>query len=73
MKLKNKYLYRSHISEKKFREILRYFCEDVDATKTTTFTKLQRKTINQVFGKMRIRMFELCQSEEKMFGEIGVM
>ena len=31
MTLKNKYLHRSHISEKKFREIVRYFSEDLDA------------------------------------------
>lgn len=72
MTLKNRYLYHSHISEKKFREILRCFCEDLDATRTATFTKIQRKTINQIFGKVRIRMFDLCQSEEKMSGEIEV-
>ena len=72
MTLKNKYLYRSHISEKKFREILRYFCEDLDATKTASFTKMQRKTINQIFGKMRLRIFDLCQIEEKFSGEVEV-
>ena len=72
MKLYNKYLYRSHISEKKFREILRCFCEDLDATKTASFTKVQRKTVNQIFGKMRIRIVELCQREEKFSGEIEV-
>ena len=72
MTLKNRYLYRSHISEKKFREILRCFCEDLDATKTGTFTKIQRKTINQIFGKVRLRIFDLCQIEEKFSGEIEV-
>lgn len=72
MKLKNKYLYRSHISEKKFREILQYFCTDLDATKTASFTRIQRKTINHIFGKMRIRICKLCQREEKFFGEVEV-
>lgn len=72
MTLKNKYLHRSHISEKKFREIVRYFSEDLDATKTATFTHIQRKTVNQLFGKMRQRIFDFCQIEEKFSGEVEV-
>ena len=72
MTLKNKYLYRSHISEKKFREVLRYFCEDIDATKTASFTKIQRKTINLLFGKIRKQIYTLCQIEEKFSGEVEV-
>ena len=72
MTLKNKYLYRAHISEKKFREILRWFCEDLDATKTASFSKVQRKSVNQLFAKMRTRIFDLCQKEEKFSGEIEV-
>lgn len=53
MKIRNKYLYRSHISEKKSREILECFCEDLDATKTASFTNIQRKTISQIFRKIR--------------------
>ena len=72
MTLKNKYLYRSHISEKKFREVLRYFCEDIDATKTASFTNIQRKTINLLFGKIRKQIYTLCQIEEKFSGEVEV-
>ncbi len=72
MKLWNKYLYRSHISEKKFREILRLLCEDLDATRIASFTKVQRKTINRILTKIRLRIFDLCQSEEKLSGEIEV-
>lgn len=72
MKLRNKYLYRSHISEKKFREILQCFCKDLDATKTASFANIQRKTINQIFRKIRVRMFELCQQDDKFSGEVEV-
>ena len=45
-KLKNKYIVRSRISEKKFREILKYFTQDVEATKIAEFTNISEKTIN---------------------------
>jgi hypothetical protein len=36
MTVKNKYINRSHISEKKFREILKSFVKDFTVTETTT-------------------------------------
>jgi len=72
MKAQNKYLYRSHLTEWKFRQILRLFCEDLDATKIASFTQIQRKTVNRILTKVRLRVFDLCQSEEKLSGEIEV-
>ena len=37
--VKNKYIVRSRISEKKFREILKYFAEDIEASKISNLTK----------------------------------
>ncbi len=68
----NKYLYHSHITEKKFREILGLFYQDLDATKIASFTRVQRKTINRVLLKIRLRIVALCQSEKKLSGEIEV-
>lgn len=59
--MKNKYLFKSHISERKFREILRYFSQDFDATKTSFLTGLTRKTVNRLYHKFRLR---ICQFEE---------
>lgn len=72
MMLKNKYLYHSHISEKKFRQILRLFCQDFDATKISLLTGISRKTINKIMEKMRKRICYLCQKEEKFSGEIEI-
>ena len=44
--MKNKYIVRSRISEKKFREILKYFTQDVEATKIAEFTNISEKTIH---------------------------
>ncbi|CAC9960102.1 hypothetical protein BHECKSOX_61, partial [Bathymodiolus heckerae thiotrophic gill symbiont] len=46
MKVKNKYVNRSRISEKKFREIIKYFSLDLNAVQIKELTGLSRQTIN---------------------------
>ena len=72
MRLLNKYHYRSHISEQKFRYLIRLFCDDLDATKIALFTRLQRKTVNKILLMVRLRIVQLCNNEEKLSGEIEV-
>lgn len=72
MKPKNKYLFHSHISEKKFRQVVEYFCLDIDASKTAIQTGLQRKTVNKLFMIFRQRMVYLCETGGKMTGEVEV-
>ena len=47
MKVKNKYVTRSRISEKKFRQIILLFSENLNATKICRLTRLSRQTINK--------------------------
>ena len=49
--MKNKYIVRSRISEKKFREILKYFTEDIEATKIANLTRISRISINKILKK----------------------
>jgi len=51
----NKYILRSRISEKKFREILRLFCLNIEAKQTAE--------INKIFDKIRDRIVEYCEQE----------
>jgi transposase len=60
--MKNKYIIRSRISEKKFREILRLFCIDIEATKVSEITGVSRPTINKIFDRIRERIAEDCQA-----------
>ena len=48
--MKNKYIIRSRISEKKFREILWYFSADIEAVKIAEFTDISETTINLVLA-----------------------
>src|SRR3989338_9193750 len=70
--MKNKYLFKSHISQAKFIEILKYFSQDFNATKTSSLTSISRVTINRIFDKIRTRIINLVDQEEKLFGEIEV-
>jgi transposase len=69
---KNKYLNHAHISEHQFRQVLKCFCEDETASKTSTKTKISRPTINKLFNKFRLRIVELSKLESPFSGEIEV-
>lgn len=69
--MKNKYIKRSRISEAKFREVLKYFSFDLDASKTAKISGLNRNTINKIFHGIRQRIFLALQiASEKFSGEI---
>ena len=71
--MKNRYIIKSHISERKFREILRYFSQDFDATKTSILTKSTRKTINRLYHRFRLRIYQIEEGDSgKIKGEIEV-
>ena len=60
-KLKNKYIVRSRISEAKFREILKYFTEDIEASKISNLTKISEVTLRKIFREIRILMSKECE------------
>src|SRR3989338_9754136 len=71
--MKNKYFVKSHITESKFREILKYFSQDFDASQCALLTKLTRKTINKLYHKFRIRIYQIEENQSgKIHGEIEV-
>jgi len=71
--MKNKYFVKSHIREPKFREILRYFSCDFDASQCAQLTKLTRKTINKLYHKFRVRIYQIEENQsDKIHGEIEV-
>ena len=70
--MKNKYCYGTHISERKFRELLKYFCADETASKTAKYTGINRNTINRIFSLLRQRMAELSIANTPELGEFEV-
>ena len=70
--MKNKYIVRSRISEKKFREIMKYFSLDLEATKIAQLSNLSRNSINKILLATRERIAEVCERESPVKGEIEV-
>lgn len=68
----NKYIKRSKVSEAKFRQVLRCFSQDFNATTTGALVGLNRKTINQIYMKLRIRILELSKEGSPFDGEVEV-
>lgn len=72
MKPRNRYSRRSRISEAKFRQLLRYFAADIEATKIARFTGLNRNTVNRYLRLLRERIVEACEAEAPMRGKVEV-
>ena len=73
MKVKNKYVIRSRISEKKFREIIKYFSIDLNAVQIKELTGLSRQTINKYLTAIRLRILELSMLQSvPLVGQIEV-
>lgn len=69
---KNRYSNRSKISEKKIRDIVRYFALDLDALQIAKITCLNRNTINRYLKAIRERIAEYCQQQSPFSGEVEV-
>ena len=69
---KNKYSYRSKISEAKIRQIVRLFAVDLDATQIAAITRLNRNTINRYLAAVRDRVARYCEAESPVSGIVEV-
>ena len=72
MTLKNKYANRSKISDRKIREIIRLFSLDLDASQIAQLSGLHRNTINRYLAEIRFRIFQYCQLQSPLSGEVEV-
>ena len=67
----NRYKKRSHISAKKFREVIRYFSLDFTATNTANLTKISRNSVNKIYSQLRQKISLLAiEEQEKFSGEV---
>ncbi len=68
----NKYIYRSRISEAKFREIIKYFSIDIEASKISKIVGISQVSLCKIFKQIRILMAKECEKITKLNGEIEV-
>lgn len=71
-KVKNRYIVRSRISEKKFKQIVKYFCMDLDAVKIAELSGMSRISINKYFMGIRRVLAKYCEKEGSVNGEVEV-
>jgi len=57
----NRYYRCSKISERKFRQVVRFYALDLTASKTAQLTALTRKSVTSIFLKLRERITEECE------------
>jgi transposase len=68
----NRYYRRSKISERKTRRIIRYFALDLTAAKTAELVGLTRKSVNQIYLKIRRRVAEEAMRASPFGGVVEV-
>ena len=71
--MKNKYIKRSHISEYKFRQIIKLFAADLEAKQIALLSNVNINTVNRLLNLLRQRIALICE-EESIFesGEIEI-
>lgn len=72
MAMKNKYSHRAKISQAKFRQLVRMFALDLQATQVAELTRLNRNTVNRYVRGIRYRIAAFCEASGPMIGEIEV-
>ncbi len=72
MTRQNPILKRVRISTAKFRQILKYFALDIEATKIAQLTGLNRNTINKYLLLVRKVIALECEQESPFSGEVEV-
>lgn len=70
MKPKNRYAFGARITTQKFREILRYFALDIEATKIAKLSGVNRNTVNRYLRLIRERIAEESERARPFSGEV---
>ncbi len=65
--MKNKYIRRAHVSEQRFRDILRLFCAYVPALTVSKLAVLSAQRKQLLYDRFRLRILDLAVEESKLF------
>ena len=66
---KNKYYKRSHISEAKFRQLIKCFSLDLNAYETSELTNISHVSCKKIFHKLRIYIYNNLLKDDISSGE----
>jgi len=65
---KNKYYKSSHVSEAKFRVVLKMFCKDIPAVTASVLVGCDKNTTQNIYSKLRTRTVKIASKESGKFG-----
>jgi transposase-like protein len=68
----NRYYRRSKISERKTRQIIKYFALDLTAGKTAELAAMTRASVSHIFVKVRVRIAEEAERASPFGGTVEV-
>src|SRR4029079_7765967 len=69
---KKRACFRSNISRTKYRQVVRLFAMDLEATKVAQLTHLSRRTVNRYFHPFRVRIAAACEVGQALAGTVEV-
>ncbi|HKH61762.1 MAG TPA: hypothetical protein VKA49_13065 [Flavitalea sp.] len=65
--MKNRYLKNARIPEKKVRELLNLFCEDLTATQIANISGISRITVNAYLKLIRTQIAQYCEEQNPFY------
>ena len=66
---KNKYYNRSHISEGKFRQLLKCFAMDLNALEASKISGISHRSCKVIYAKLRLHIVKFCINNSADVGE----
>ena len=72
MTRRNRYAKRSRISNKQFRQLVRYLVLDLTASQMALLAGLNRNTVNRYLQAIRERIAQFCDTESPFGDEVEV-
>lgn len=70
--MKNRYIKHSHISETKFKALLKCYCDEKTVEETIQTSKLSRPTVVRITSLIRQRIASTCEGSDQFSGEVEV-
>ena len=71
--MKNRYLKGAHLSERKVRELIKLFAEDLTATQIANITGISRITVNAYFKLIRTHVAKFCEESNPLHYSNGII
>jgi transposase len=73
MDMKNRYLKNARIPERKVRELLILFCEDLTATQIANISGVSRVTVNAYLKLIRTQIAQYCEEHNPFYRNNGLI